>query len=110
LISYDNGEFAEDAYVELPEYAATNESSPPGSAVVTHWASLDEIVTDPQDAIETPPTSKSTEPVAPDVTVAVSVTGLPKLDDVVGETLNDVVDGVPGTTGMSGDDRRLYCE
>jgi hypothetical protein len=76
---------------------------------VTHWASLADIVTDPQDAMETPPTSKSTVPVAPEVTVAVRVTELPKFDDVVGDVLNDVVDGLPGTTGMSGD-RRLYCE
>jgi hypothetical protein len=61
-----------------PEYTALNASSAlADSAVVAHSASPDEIVTAPQDAIEIPPTSKSTAPVAAGVTVAVSVTKVP---------------------------------
>ena len=93
----------------LPEYAATSESLPTGSAVVTHWALLEVMVTEPHVPIVAPPLSKLTVPVAPEVTVAVSVTDVPKVDDA-GFSPSETTDALPDTTGISGDDRRLYCE
>ena len=57
----------------------------------------------------TPPSSKFTVPVAPVVTVAVSVTDVAKFDDV-GRLANVVVDALPDTTGIRGDERRLNSE
>jgi hypothetical protein len=102
-------ELDEEAYVELPEYCALSVLVPTGSAVVTHWALLDEIVTAPQVPIVVAPASKLTVPVAPEVTAAVSVTDPPTVEEV-GFALSEMDDAVPGTTGIRGDERRLYSE
>jgi hypothetical protein len=102
-------ELVDDAYVEFPEYWACSMSVPTASADVTHCALPDDTVTAPHEPIVAPPAWKLTVPLAPVVTVAVSVTDWPKVDEA-GFSANVTVEEAPGTTGMRGDDRRLYCE
>ena len=67
-----------------------------GKAVVVHTALFDEIATDAQLVIADPFAVKLTVPVAPLVTVAVSVTVCP-YKDVAVETINETDEVVPCT-------------
>ena len=79
---------------------------PTGSAVVVQIARFDEIATAEQPVIGVPLTVKSTVPVAPDVTVAVSMTVCPNAD-VTTETLNETVEALPAITAKRGVERSL---
>jgi cytoskeletal protein RodZ len=79
---------------------------PTGSPDVVHTARLEEIVTAAQPVMEIPFTMKLTVPVAPAVTVAVSVTVCPNAD-VTLETASAVLELVPGVTGTRGSDLSL---
>jgi hypothetical protein len=76
---------------------------PTGISVVVHVAILEEMVTAEQPVIDVPLTVKFTVPVAPVVTVAVSVIDWPYVD-VVAETLRETVEVVPACTAMSDSD------
>ena len=81
--------------------------TPAVRAEVVQVATAEVTVTAEQPDIEVPPDLKLTVPAPPDPIVAVSVTDLPTVDCVSGETVSVVVVVVPDTTGIRGDERGL---